>query len=92
MAKSTLLFSLQIVEAMPHTDLVQTFVEKLGDFYELVETQGGAAGGLANGKDMWHKQIPMKSLKSVSAGISKVVPQKSSADSDSSFGKFLFEK
>ncbi len=28
---------LQIIEAMPHTDSVSDFVEKLGDFYVLVD-------------------------------------------------------
>ncbi|KAI0231087.1 hypothetical protein LSAT2_018561 [Lamellibrachia satsuma] len=28
----------QIVEAMPHSDSVQTFIEKLGSFYEMVDT------------------------------------------------------
>ena len=32
------LFALQIVEAMPHSDSVQTFIEKLGSFYEMVDT------------------------------------------------------
>ena len=29
---------LQIVEAMPHSDSVETFLEKLGSFYEMVDT------------------------------------------------------
>ena len=32
------MFVLQIVEAMPHSDNVQTFLEKLGSFYEMVDT------------------------------------------------------
>lgn len=28
---------LQIIEAMPHTEYVQSFVEKLGDFYEAID-------------------------------------------------------
>lgn len=28
---------LQIIEAMPHTQVVSGFVEKLGDFYQMVD-------------------------------------------------------
>ena len=31
------LFCLQIIEAMPHTEMVSDFIEKLGDFYVLVD-------------------------------------------------------
>ena len=31
------LVCLQIIEAMPHTEMVSDFIEKLGDFYVLVD-------------------------------------------------------
>ena len=70
-AKHFFLFP-QIVEAMPHTDMVQEFVSKLGDFYELVD----AAGEKPTSNGDAFSRIPMDSLRSVAKGVGKQLEEK----------------
>lgn len=68
-------YNAQIIEVMPHTDVVQDFIEKLGHFYEIVEEKPLLPKKITNGS------VPLEN------GHLEDLPTKTEPDTDISTGE-----
>ena len=70
---------LQIIETMPHTENVEDFLEKLGDFYEMIDDR--VDGPVAQ---MMKQNRPQQKVSVKTSDVTNGVTSRSMSDSDSS--------